>query len=208
MDIVDVQTVWQCSINNISTSTDGGESWQTVEGGSGTNCAVSFVDTETGWTFWGGKLRATSDGGTTWDEVTLPAGVGTISALSLRTATSGYLMTPEGVLYSTDDGGESWSSQDIIGEGDYGEMMLLPSEQPTAAIRFFGADHGVVVMSMAGGGESKVVALRTADGGKTWGEEIVPAEIGVAYLARDGGFLTMTSFLSSGTFTVLRYTGE
>jgi hypothetical protein len=52
------------------------------------------------------------------------------------------------------------------------------------------------------------VALRTADGGKTWSEETVPVGIGVVYLSQDGTFLTVTLALSSSTFTVLRYTGE
>lgn len=208
MDIVDVQTTWQCSIYNVSASTDGGETWATNEGVGSTNCVASAIDANTGWVFAAGKLKTTSDGGETWEQITLPAGVWRVSALSLRTPNEGYLMTPEGVLYTTADGGATWSSQKIIGEGDYGEMMLLPSDLPSAAIRFPDADHGVLVMSIAGGGESKVVALRTSDAGQTWHEETVPAQVGVPYLSHDGSFLTVTSRLSVGLVTVLRYTGE
>jgi photosystem II stability/assembly factor-like uncharacterized protein len=200
--------VWQCSIYHVSASTDGGETWQTTEVPGSNNCVVSSIGADTGWVFSATKLRATADGGATWEQITLPAGVWRVSALSLRTPDDGYLMTPEGVLFTTNDGGESWSSQKILGASDYGEMILLPSDLPSAAIRFLDADRGVVVISIAGGGESKVVALRTSDGGQTWEEEDVPAEVGIPYLSRDGEFLTVASWLSVGELTVLRYTGD
>jgi photosystem II stability/assembly factor-like uncharacterized protein len=72
-------------------------------------------------------------------------------------------------------------------------------------MRFLDANHGIVVLSLAGGGESKIVALRTTDGGQTWEEEAVPAEIGKPYLTNDGMLLTVASFLNIGEITVLRY---
>jgi len=59
-------------------------------------------------------------------------------------------------------------------------------------MRFFDADHGLVVVSLVGGGSSEVLALRTTDGGQTWEEESVPTPIGTFYLTRDGTVLTMT----------------
>ena len=64
-----------------------------------------------------------------------------------------------------------------------------------------------LVMSLVGA-SSEIVAFRTADGGQTWTEEVVPATIGTLYLTHDGQYLTVSSILEPEKVTVLRYTGE
>jgi photosystem II stability/assembly factor-like uncharacterized protein len=203
---VDVQTVWQCGIRNIAVSTDSGQTWENSEGAGGRNCIVSFADAETGWIYGLLRLNATTDGGQTWEEVELPERID-IVALSLRTADDGYMLSEDGVLYTTQDGGKSWSSIQLD-VGEYGEMMLAPSDFPTAAIRFFDADNGVIVLSLVGGGRSSVVALRTMDGGETWtSESVVSGDAGVLYLTRDAKFLTVHSLLEFRRVTVFEYKG-
>jgi len=187
-------------------SSDSGQSWESAETPGNANCKVSFIDADTGWGISSLQLRATDDGGATWNDVALPEGIAKVAAISLRTADEGYLMTSAGVLYKTVDGGASWSSLPLDLTG-YGQMGLLPSDLPSAAIRFFDADNGVVVVNLVGGGQSAVLALRTSDGGLTWEEETIPVDIGVPYLTRDGEFLTIHSFLKSNTIFVARYKG-
>jgi hypothetical protein len=203
---VDVETVWHCGLRDIKMSMDSGQSWKSTETPGYTDCKISFVDAETGWVISGMQLRATDDGGATWDEIALPEGVMEATAISLRTADEGYLLTSDGELYATQDGGKSWSSLPLDLTG-YEEMDLLPSNLPSAAIRFFDADEGVVVVSLVGGGKSYVLALRTYDGGQTWEQEVIPIDIGVPYLTRDGKFLTIHSFLKSNTIFVAQYKG-
>jgi photosystem II stability/assembly factor-like uncharacterized protein len=203
---VDVQTVWHCNLRDIKMSTDSGQTWESTGTPGHPDCKISFVDQDTGWVISGLQLRATDDGGATWNELDLPGGIAKVTAISLRTADAGYLMTSAGTLYKTVDGGESWSSLPLD-LAAYGEMGLLPSNLPSAAIRFFDADNGVVVVSLAGGGQSQVLALRTSDGGLTWEEEPVPVDIGVPYLTRDGEFLTIHSFLKSNMIFVAQYKG-
>jgi hypothetical protein len=62
-------------------------------------------------------------------------------------------------------------------------------------------------MSLIGGG-SKLVALRTADGGQTWTEEAVPAPIGTLHLTHDGKYLTVIPAIESQKIIVVHYTGE
>jgi photosystem II stability/assembly factor-like uncharacterized protein len=185
-------------------SSDSGQSWESAETPGNTNCKVSFIDADTGWVISGLQLRATDDGGTTWNDIALPEGIAKVAAISLRTADEGYLMTSTGVLYKTEDGGTSWSSLPLD-LSEHGEMELLPSDLPPAAIRFFDTKEGMVVVSLVGGGQSAVLALRTSDGGQTWEEEAVPVDIGVPYLTRDGEFLTVYSFLKSNTIFVAQY---
>ncbi len=171
---------------------------------------VSFVDAETGWVYSRLTLKATTDGGETWEEVPLPEGTRAedIAAISLRAAREGYILSSDGILYTTQNGGESWSSLPLDME-KYGEMTLLPNDLPPAAVRFFDADNGMIVLSLMGGGQSKVVALHTRDGGETWTEETVLAgDAGVLHLTHDGRFLTMNSFLRPDQIIVLEYQGD
>ena len=168
------------------------------------------MDDKTAWYLSPSRLEVTTDGGVTTEEVSLPESVrpGTILAISLRTPSEGYVLHDTGTLYTTRDGGQSWSSQVLGLEEKYAEMKSLPAGGiAPAAMRFFDADHGMIVLSLVGGG-SKVVVLRTADGGQTWTEEAVPTEIGTPYLTHDGRFLTLHSFFSDGQITVLRYGGD
>jgi hypothetical protein len=168
---------------------------------------VSFADAETGWVYGLLKLNATTDGGQTWEEVELPERIDVV-ALSLRTADDGYILSEDGVLYTTQDGGENWSSVQLD-MGAYGEMMLAPSDLPTAAIRFSDAENGVIVLSLVGGGQTSVVALRTMDGGETWtSESVVLGDVGVLYLTRDAKFLTIYSLLEFHRVTVFEYKGS
>jgi photosystem II stability/assembly factor-like uncharacterized protein len=211
LDIVDAQTIWQCNASDIRLSTDGGQTWQGSPGGRGQPlCQVSAVDDEAAWYLSPSKLEVTMDGGVTTQDVSLPEGVQPtrILAISLRTPGEGYVLYETGILYTTLDGGESWSSQNLGLEEKYGEMKSMPPGGIVpAAMRFFDANHGVIILNLVGGG-SKVVALRTADGGQTWVEEVVPSEIGVPYLTRDGKFLTLNSFFNDGQIAVLRYKGD
>jgi photosystem II stability/assembly factor-like uncharacterized protein len=216
VEIVDAQTVWVCgrmvgtsfsTQGGIRMSADGGQTWndQTDYWTTPGFCPLSILDTETGWAVTGGILIAMTDG-MTWEEVPLPDGIANIAAISLRAPGEGYVLDDTGNLYITLDGGESWSSQTLGLEERYGEMKLMSSDElAAAAMRFLDADHGVVVLSLAGGGERKIVGLRTTDGGQTWEEETIPADIGAPYLTHDGKLLTVSSFLNIGEITVLRY---
>ena len=215
VEIVDAQTVWVCgrmvgasfsTPGGIRMSADGGQTWneQTDYQTSPGFCPLSFLDDQTGWAVNGGKLIATTDGAT-WEEVTLPDGLTDIAAISLRAPGEGYVLDGAGNLYSTLDGGASWSSQTLGLAERYGEMRLTPfDEVAAAAVRFLDADQGFVVLSLVGGMDNKLVALHTADGGQTWEEQPIPAEIGKPYLTRDG-LLTVASLLNPSEVTVLRY---
>lgn len=219
VDVVDEQTVWVCgrmrgqsfgTPGGIRLSLDGGQTWeeQAAYDTSPGFCPLSFLDAQVGWVANAGKLIATADGGATWEELALPDGSAKIVAISLRASGEGHVLDHAGNLYTTLDGGQSWSSQSL-GLEKYGELKMFPlAETAVAAMRFFDADNGVVVLNLVGGGDSKIIALRTTDGGQTWEEEDVPGEIGIPYLTRDGQFLTVAELLNTSTLTLLRYGGN
>lgn len=203
---MDVQTVWECGLNDFRVSTDGAQTWKDVEaGGGGNGCMLSFVDDKVGWVRLRRALQMTTDGGETLEEVALPEGIQEITGISLRTPTDGYLVDTAGVLYVTQDGGQSWSSRSL--GLDLTEYTIIPAASvASTAIRFTDADHGVVVLNLAGGGEVRALALHTSDGGQTWAQETVASSIFgvVPYLSPDGTFLTL---YDSGTISTFRYKG-
>jgi photosystem II stability/assembly factor-like uncharacterized protein len=209
LDIVDASTIWQCNASDVSKSTDGGQTWSGKSTGRGQPfCRMSDADGETAWHLSPVSLQATADGGTTWAEIALPGDVAPkdVAAVSLRTASDGYLLDYDGTLYITADGGGSWTFQ-TLDLATYEETKLMPlgGTGASVAMRFPDADQGIIVMSLLGGGDAKLVALRTIDGGQTWQEEAVPAEIGALHLTHDGRLLTIHSFLNTDTITVLEY---
>jgi photosystem II stability/assembly factor-like uncharacterized protein len=192
-------------MKNLSVSTDGGKTWKAIKdkvGGMG--CILAFADAETGWLGSGNKFEMTTDGGATWKALALPEGVNKVAAISLRTKTDGYLVDENGVLHITQDGGKSWSSKSL---GLNNPSILgfasgaFINETPQAAVRFVDANHGLVVLGLSD--KTSMIALRTADGGKTWKEESVPAKLGEPYISRDGKFLTVNKW-GQGT-TLLKH---
>ena len=200
---MDVQVAWQCSLGPVGVSTDGARTWQAVTDYG--NCRqLSFLDANTGWIATPHQLGVTTDGGQTWEDVPLPGDVQEIAAIFLRTPTDGYLLDVNGVLYVTTDAGQSWSSHPL---GLDLEGSAIPSrETASAAVRFTDADHGLVVIHLAGGLSSRVVALRTTDGGQTWEQEdVTTTSLLVAlYLSHDGSVLTVTD-QTEAQVIVLRY---
>jgi len=212
VDVIDPQTLWECNASDMRSSTDGGQTWQDRQRGMGQpGCKLSAIDSTTAWYLNPRQLFATTDGGLTREEVILPEGllVENIAAIYLRTATEGYLMDLDGNLYATTDSGETWSIRTTLDLSVYGELKLLsPRGLPSAAIRFLDDDHWLIVLSLAGGGANKTVALRTEDAGKTWREESVPAGFGVPYLSHDSMYLTIASGRNFGAVSVFHYTGD
>lgn len=143
----------------------------------------------------------TTDGGATWEELVLPEDVSKVAAVSLRTPTDGYLVDVNGVLHITQDEGKTWSSQSMGLDED---AMIMDLDTPQAAVRFSDVDNGLVILGLLGGGNSGIVAFRTADGGETWEEEGISDRLGMPYLTRDSAFFTVYT-LNSREIVVFQY---
>jgi hypothetical protein len=70
-------------------------------------------------------------------------------------------------------------------------------------MRFTDADHGLVVLSLEGGG-GKALVLRTNDGGETWEWEDAPVPTGTLHMTHDGETLTVID-RPPGQIIVLRH---
>lgn len=192
VDIVDGQSIWVCAEGNLLSSKDSGQSWNPYIRPYPEGCTMlSFLDDDSGWAAGKGKLVATEDGGNSWVEIPLPEGIQELAAVSLRTKDDGYLLDFDRTLYSTNDGGQSWSDQTLDIE-DSDLQLSKMGRIPAAAVKFTDDENGVVILTLAGGGKSKILALHTSDGGQTWEHHDVPTELGAIYLSNDGAYLTVT----------------
>jgi photosystem II stability/assembly factor-like uncharacterized protein len=190
LDIVSGQIAWATGhFGKVRVSRDGGKTWLAVtDTDINISFLISFIDDTTGWVGDEMKLEATQDGGQSWTVFQKPAGAEATMAINLRTATEGYLLDSNSSLFATRDGGNSWTLLSKLPEAD--EKMFVASGLPYAAIRFFDASNGLVVFALDDS-EGQLLALRTADGGKTWSQEILPVRSGVLFLTHDGRFLTV-----------------
>jgi photosystem II stability/assembly factor-like uncharacterized protein len=205
LEIVDEKIAWHCGNGGTRVSTNGGQTWQTVAPSA---CPyLSFLDARTGWSASPYELRATSDGGTSWHQITLPANAQSIAAIALRTANDGYVLDTTGNLFVTTDGGRSWQTHSLGLKA--GEHLIAATVGPKAALRFFDAQHGLVVFDLV---DKTVWFAQTADGGRSWRRAEI-AELRDQsyyyhlYLARDGHLLTATDNFNNGANAslVLRY---
>ena len=192
VDIVDGQSIWVCAEGNLLSSKDSGQSWTLLDRPYAEGCTMlSFLDDDSGWAAGKGKLVATEDGGNSWVEIPLPEGIQELAAVSLRTKDDGYLLDFDRTLYSTNDGGQSWSDQTLDIEDDDLQLQTM-GRTPAAAVKFTDKENGVIILALAGGGKSKILAMHTPDGGQTWEHHDVPTELGAIYLSHDGAYLTVT----------------
>ncbi len=205
LDIVDENVAWTGGNGDMVRVThDGGKTWTAVtdirlDAG---HANIDFVDDTTGWIASQFKLAATKDGGETWTEMPLPEGAESICAISLRTPEDGYLLSREGLLYITGDGGATWSGQDLgLKSYDIVDMQKQPklgkSNMAVADLSFTDEENGTVVLTgMSSGGGFVIWCLTTGDGGATWESEKIPDlgySITKVFLTADGQYLTLAS---------------
>lgn len=162
---------------NLLASTDGGKSWVQRANPCGQEAATSafsFVDAASGWMLCGGQpgagqqgkwLFRTLDGGRTWTNLTstpsegappgqpggLPAG-GYVADLFFLDAAHGWFSLNRGGLWSTADGGSTWTQARGLSGAD-----SLP------AVRFVSPEKGFMIQEQGTRG-----LLATLDGGATW----------------------------------------
>lgn len=203
LDIVDENTAW-CggNGNNVRVTGDGGKTWTAVSDINldTSHSNITFVDATTGWIASFSKLAGTSDGGKTWTDIPLPEGAEGIAAICLRTPEEGYLLSRNGMLYKTADGGSTWSSRDLefknYGIIDLKKQPKLNSNNPTNAdLSFADENNGTIVFIGLTKQGYKTWCLITDDGGVTWKSESIPKPgftPSKVYISDDGQYLTLS----------------
>jgi len=187
---------------------DGGKTWEKLSEvlmygnkakssylNASTGGGIKFLDTLHGWLGCGTGIYFTRDGGKTW-ECGLGMSLKYFTDIEFSDTLNGWCVGGEwqpggatkGLIYHTEDGGESWVLQDsaphplravcfvndkkgfVVGDsgvmmrtldgGEHWELIDLGITRTLYDIQFADSLHGIVV--------SHGNALRTIDGGETW----------------------------------------
>lgn len=216
VEIVDSDIVWVCGKmkgvsftdpGGLRMSLDGGKTlgatsnYETVPG----ECPLSFLDDMRGWISQEDKIHETMDGGLSFSEIDLPEGLSKIKGIAVYEEDddmAGCALSQDGVLYITKDHGMNWTKTILPIEERYEGYKIGKYESAATAIRFFDMDNALVVLSVTGSDEPLVIGFRTADGGKTWSDELICKGQGSVYLSPDGGYVTC---YNSKKITVYRF---
>lgn len=100
-------------------TTDGGDNWTTLLGGSGGSNdgieAIAFTSPDTGFIAgWNDYAAKTTDGGTTWTEISIGSGNWYFLDLEFWDSDNGVAVSSLNsggfAIYVTDDGGDTWTS--------------------------------------------------------------------------------------------------
>ena len=206
LDIVNENLAW-CGGNggNVRVSKDGGKTWKAVSDIvlGGMHSGIDFVDDKTGWIMTNAKLASTTDGGKTWKELTTPSESTGNAAVCLRTTEDGYLLSLNGLFFTTNDGGTTWKKHDF-NFAQYeitnikGKPELNKGNIALADLTFTDEKNGIMVFTGIKAGEgSRTLCLTTTDGGDTWISELLPKFDGFlpakVCLSSDGTYLTLAT---------------
>lgn len=192
LEVVDAGVAYHCGNQSmVGKSLDGGKTWTRVAdfGGNAPRHAkfVSFCDAGRGWIATPTKLAATDDGGQSWQPLALPAGAGLILNVARVDAATGAFLDNKGQLWTSRDGGASWSAQTVVRES----FANGADACPLACLRFPARDRIAIVFYRFGDQPGWVVRS-SADAGATWSDETFDAPMGNPWLDRGARYLTVT----------------
>ena len=151
---------------------------------------VDFVDKNTGWVVGGGKnlqtlIAKTTDGGKSWHIQKDEIGP-TLQKVVAVDAKRVWAMSFEGKIFTTSNGGETWTAQDIPSQGE--SIYLID-------IDFVDSLAGWIVGGKTG---MKGIIFHTEDGGATWTDQ-APADAGVVdavdFIDRYEGWAVIGGFI-------------
>ena len=172
---LDGSHIWLCTTaGNVFFSADGGITWTDqgalgASGGSALNC-IHFVDEDTGYAVGvGDTVIWTDNGGTTWTAATA-TGLGSellsVVCFSRWRAIIGSIIDVDGALVMTFDGGATYVQRAFTGN----------TVEAVNAISFQNNLVGAIVTQPTGAAAGSV--HMTINGGATWFEMVVPANLG------------------------------
>lgn len=133
-------------IDEISRTTDGGNTWTTVINFEIFN-KIQFINSQIGYAFKPNKVFKTIDSGITWEEIFTNTSAD-IRSFHFVNGNLGYLVGHNSLIYRTIDGGENWV------------QLYIPNDS-YKLIKFRSIDEGYVLNN---NGEM----LKTEDGGTHW----------------------------------------
>ena len=168
LKVVNPDNIWAYgSDGGVYQSHDLGESWTPVPSNTSLYVqSIHFFDEDTGWMAGGfglnnGFIHKTTDGGQTWTAQTLPVN-NHIREVHFTGISTGFLLSYEGNLFKTNNGGEEW---DVIKSfpGKRLEKILMLDDK-----------YGYLSLyNDPNQGDGQGYVYVTEDGGESWSESYV-----------------------------------
>lgn len=187
MDIVNSQFAVSRGNGGVAVTKDGGVTWQQLLPFS--IAEINFSDENTGWVMNTLEMKRTNDGGLTWTEMGMPNEYVNVQRISVTDYNQGWILDKEGILYSTQDGGNSWTSSaalDLIASmGDYDPIPIV------STIQFVDASQGMLVV-LDKAVRNRWLICETMDGGNSWSISTIQRDdVGLFYISHDNQTLTL-----------------
>jgi photosystem II stability/assembly factor-like uncharacterized protein len=210
IEVVNEQMTWVTGLGCLYFTNDSGESWHIVLVGNSRLSGMSmveFINETHGWTATMQILYKTADGGQTWQNVSGWTFSDNPRDMQYLTEDNVWAIGYGGI-YHSDDSGETWT--EVFDRGGWSlsfpnedegwgisdsyilhmkqdhtwEQLAVPGRAPSFRLRapystdiqFIDEDHGWIV-------GSEIPVMHTADGGETWYQQSVPADIGNRMMA-------------------------
>ncbi len=210
LEVVNEHTVWVTGLGRLYFTNDSGESWHISLAGNSRLSGMSMVEflNEThGWTATMRILYKTTDGGQTWQNVAGWTFEDHPRDMHFLSENDVWVIGFDGI-YHSEDGAETWeqvfdrggASLSFLNEDEaWGvsdssllhmkqdhtwEVMVIPGRLPSFRLRspyctdiqFIDDQHGWIV-------GHEIAVMHTPDGGSTWYQQSVPANMGSRMLA-------------------------
>lgn len=176
-------------------TTDGGETWQDMwksEFMGESFYKIDYVSETSAYAVRYGALYKTTDNSKTWQKV-FERDFGDLNDVYFINPKKGFICGDQGVMYMTEDGGNSWTKI----EQNWSAVYPYDIEE----IKFFNDDIGYLRMGDGG------VLFKTIDGGFTWNKEgnyggnvIAFAQDSTVYIAGGDGFIIASAIKGAGLF--------
>lgn len=193
VEIIDENNAFiAANYSEVRVTNDGAKTWNAIPNfGDMANehCRyLSFIDANTGWIANTKEIGYTTDGGKSWTSITVPENISIISAIWLNSATEGYILNNKGKLFSTMDGGATWTETDLGLKG----MTVVVC--PTAALHVTDPKNFQIITFINNAPDNGCFYFSTSDGGATWDkkEQIFNGKFGYIHLNREGNLFTYT----------------
>lgn len=154
---------------NVTMTNDGGKTWRRLADAPVRHVkSVSFADPRLGWVASKGWVGESVDGGLAWKSIPLPPGVAMAEAVACLDSGRGMLLSADGTLFETADGGARWDVMSKpIDRKDAAFKPLFASDNHCAELRVSGARLTLVLIGSTKSGFA-LRELVSPDGGKTW----------------------------------------
>lgn len=162
MDYIDENHCYSSATDGLDYSMDGARTWTRVS--EELFYDISFSDVQTGWCQTDSQWFRTNDGFQSHEVLDIPEELGEVHSIAVLSYDHVKAWNSQGILYTTLDGGQSWTS---IDSGAFLKSKGYNPRFAAVSMAFDTADHGVMIILNRSLPQLWLVC-ETQDAGESW----------------------------------------